>query len=637
MFSESNFLLLPRSIFQYKACKMKLSKNLPFYLLLILFACQTDPAILVEEISQDVHEVPTTLPMTILSLNHLSGFQQTTKNWQVAGSVYSDWDTEKSLEITEGTGILVNKPTDKIQGNIMTNWQHGDLDLEVDFLVPKGSNSGIYLQGRYELQILDSWGKDVVSFGDCGGIYQRWDDTKPEGQEGYEGTAPKVNASKAPGLWQNFKIEFQAPRFDENGQKIQNARFKKVYQNGFLIHENIELTGPTRGANFLDESATGPLYIQGDHGAVAFKNIKYKAYTQDRLKLNDLSYEFFDGKDDKLPDFSKLTPFRRGTIDSLDVEKASSQADGYRLRFTGKLEVPITGDYLFTTSIDDGGELLIDGQSVVFNEGDPGFGVERGIINLTKGLHDFTHTYYQEVWGAALAVEYEGPGIIKQFLASNIPFQSWRRNQIPILMESPDSPEMVRAFVNHLGEKKTNVLTVGDPLGVHYSYDLRTPNLIKVWKGKFADVSQMWRGRGEPQRLDPMNMSIDLTGELPVAILRNENAAWPGFIPDDFKFKGYEVDNDNRPTFKYTLKNAQFRDQILPGKDGKSLARTISKIGDLDNAYVRIAKGKKLVLQPNGLYNIDGDYYVKGEQLILRKDKELLAKIGERVQYSIYW
>ncbi len=617
---------------------MNILKRSFLFGLLLIVACKNDPAVIVEETNIEVtEEIPHLLPMTELVLNDLSQFETAGKNWQIVGEVYSDWQTEKSIETIAGEGVLANQPTDSEKANIMTTWEHGDLDLEIDFLVPKGSNSGIYFQGRYELQILDSWGKENVSSGDCGGIYQRWDDSQSEGKKGFEGTAPKVNASKAPGLWQNFKIEFQAPRFDENGQKIKNAIFKKVYHNGFLIHENVELTGPTRGPVFPEEAATGPLFIQGDHGPVAFKNIQYKAYTLDKLGLTDLSYEFFDGKDDKLPDFSQLTATKTGKLDSLDVKKASDQADGYRLRFTGKLEVPIAGTYLFTTMIDDGGELLIDGKSIILDDGDPGYGEERGLIDLTKGTHDFVQTYYQEVWGATLVVDYEGPGIIKQSLASEAPFHAWKQNQIPVVIEQPSTPEMIRSFVNHNGKKKTNILTVGDPAGVHYSYDLRNPNLIKAWKGKFADVSEMWRGRGEPQRLDPMNAAIDLTDGLPIANLSNENAAWPSFIPDDFKFKGYEVDDQNRPTFKYKLKTAQFTDQSLPSSDGKSLVRTITKSGDGANFYIRIAVGKRIQLQPNGLFNVDGAYYIEAQNLLLRNDKELLAKIDEKVEYMIHW
>jgi len=70
---------------------------------------------------------------------------------------------------------------------------------------------------------LDSWGKQSVSYGDCGGIYQRWDESRPEGQKGYQGYAPRLNASRAPGLWQKLFVSFQAPRFDRYGNKTENA------------------------------------------------------------------------------------------------------------------------------------------------------------------------------------------------------------------------------------------------------------------------------------------------------------------------------------------------------------------------------------------------------------------------------
>ncbi|NDF95727.1 MAG: DUF1080 domain-containing protein, partial [Proteobacteria bacterium] len=87
-----------------------------------------------------------------------------------------------------------------------------------------------------------------------------------------EGAAPRVNASRPPGVWQSFEITFRAPRFDSGGNKIQNAAFLKVVHNGETIHENVELSGPTRGGRG-DESERGPFRLQGDHGPVAFRNL----------------------------------------------------------------------------------------------------------------------------------------------------------------------------------------------------------------------------------------------------------------------------------------------------------------------------------------------------------------------------
>src|SRR5262249_999003 len=96
--------------------------------------------------------------------------------------------------------------------------------------------------------------------GDLGGIYNN--------------AAPKSNASKKPGEWQKFVIEFQAPGF-EGEKKTVNAKFIKVTLNDQVIHENVEMTkGVTPGGLTGKEAATGPLMFQGDHGPVSFRNIK---------------------------------------------------------------------------------------------------------------------------------------------------------------------------------------------------------------------------------------------------------------------------------------------------------------------------------------------------------------------------
>ena len=143
--------------------------------------------------------------------------------------------------------------------DIYTKEKFGDCTVEVELMVPKGSNSGVYLMGEYEVQVLDSFGKEKVGAGDIGGLYGA--------------KAPALNAAKEPGQWQKFIIEFVAPRF-EDGKKVSNARFVKVTLNEQVIHENVEMQKQTPGGVTGREAPEGPLMFQGNHGSVAYRNLK---------------------------------------------------------------------------------------------------------------------------------------------------------------------------------------------------------------------------------------------------------------------------------------------------------------------------------------------------------------------------
>ena len=200
------------------------------------------------------------------NLTGLKAMRPESSTWQVCGAVELGPEAEhQEFIIKPGTGLLVSGEKGKTS-NLCTEYQHGDCYANIEFKVPQGSNSGVYFQGKYELQICDSYGKDDVGFGDCGGIDVRWIDNK-----NVDGHAPRFNASKAPGKWQTLYVIFKAPRFDADGKKIANAMFVRVDHNGRVIHENVELKGPTRSAMPGPEAPLGPLMIQGDDGPVAYR------------------------------------------------------------------------------------------------------------------------------------------------------------------------------------------------------------------------------------------------------------------------------------------------------------------------------------------------------------------------------
>ena len=213
-------------------------------------------------------------PNSLFNGRDLSGWKKPTGDWQTAHSVSLDSANNKKFAIEPGPGVLVNGPKGTTS-NLLTEMEHGDVEAHVEFVVPKASNSGVYFMGRYEIQVLDSWGVKQLKYGDCGGVYGSCSDPKPD----FKGRPPSVNASKPPGEWQTFDIIFRAPRFDANGKKTENAKFIKVVHNGTVIHENVEVPRPTCAAHWLDEKPKGPLMLQGDHGPVAYRNLTLKLLT----------------------------------------------------------------------------------------------------------------------------------------------------------------------------------------------------------------------------------------------------------------------------------------------------------------------------------------------------------------------
>ena len=154
------------------------------------------------------------------------------------------------------------------KGSIITKQNFQDFKLHLEFSVPETpagtkhqgrSNSGVYIQRRYEVQILDSYGLKSAN-NDCGAIYKI--------------KAPDSNVCKKPGRWQSYDITFHAPRFEKQGKdfkKVKNARIT-VLHNAVLIHNNIEIPNKT-GAGRPEGPKPGPILLQ-DHGnKVRFRNI----------------------------------------------------------------------------------------------------------------------------------------------------------------------------------------------------------------------------------------------------------------------------------------------------------------------------------------------------------------------------
>jgi len=143
--------------------------------------------------------------------------------------------------------------------------EFGDCTVHVEFMLAympdqrgqSRSNSGVYLEGRYEVQVLDSFGLNGEN-NECGGIYTV--------------SKPQVNMCLPPQTWQTYDIEFQAPDFDASGKKTDYAHIT-VKHNGVLVQDGITVPHPTPSSIFPNEAAKGPLHLQDHHCPVRYRNV----------------------------------------------------------------------------------------------------------------------------------------------------------------------------------------------------------------------------------------------------------------------------------------------------------------------------------------------------------------------------
>ena len=178
---------------------------------------------------------------------------QDVSNWTQRNGDAANWIVQDGV-------VAVNK------GDIMTQERFADFFLHLEFMTPdmpdatgqaKG-NSGVFLQGRYEIQVLDSYGIETPGKGDCGAIYDQY--------------APLVNACKPPLEWQTYDVCFRSARVSEDGEVLEKTRLT-VLQNGIVIHNNVELPGVTVLAIDEQVGTPGPILLQ-DHGNdVKYRNI----------------------------------------------------------------------------------------------------------------------------------------------------------------------------------------------------------------------------------------------------------------------------------------------------------------------------------------------------------------------------
>ena len=206
-----------------------------------------------------------------IDLNRPDAWKNRAKGWATAAAARLDAQDPKRLATEPGSALLCNGPAGKVP-NISTVEEFGDVEVRFDFLLPRGSNSGIKFQEVYEVQLFDSHGVMEPKGTDSGGVYPR-SELKPKYHHIDEGHPPLVNAALPAGEWQTLEATFIAPRFDRDGKKVADARISATL-NGRKVQDDLKVDTPTGNNHRNKEKATGPLLLQGDHGPVAIRNMR---------------------------------------------------------------------------------------------------------------------------------------------------------------------------------------------------------------------------------------------------------------------------------------------------------------------------------------------------------------------------
>ncbi len=587
-----------------------------------------------------------------LPLEDLSAFRTPGSNWQIVGSASASLDTDNELLTQPGKGVLVNLPGSQAQEDLYSAFEHGDVDLELEFMMARNSNSGIYLQGQYEIQLLDSHGKTTVTYGDCGGIYQRWDEARGQGNQGFEGQAPRAQVTKAPGLWQKLTISFQAPRFSASGARISPAKILLVTLNGHPIHEQVTLSGPTRGSDKPHDIPMGPLRIQGDHGPVAFRNVRIRTYDLATIETKDLQYQVFTGAYDQLPALSTLQPVASGTMEALTSE-VIQENDKFITNITGKLVLPRDGRYEVDLNTLGNGQLFVDGKEVI----PYGWWEQQGSFEGIAGEIPFQLIYHKrDSWynnGIALSVS--GPGMRSQplHLRSSMPLSSPVN---PIFVDVTDQTTLMRCFIDYseadYSRRVVHAVSVGSPSGLHYTYDPDRATLVQGWRGDFLDATPMWhdRGDGSSRPRGAVEVFGDKAG---VAYSAGNQMAWPEEVPADlgYHFEGYRLNASKEPVFLYKLGDAQVADhwQALSTRTG--LQRTVELNGKAPaGALLKLAEGvdiQQVGKTSSGMtYLVDQRFYLHlpvaaSASVVQRAGRSFLvvdlSNVSQQLQYSLQW
>jgi hypothetical protein len=433
---------------------------------------------------------------------------------------------------------------------------------------------------------------------------------------------PLTDAKRKEGLWQ--KVELVLSLTGINGIPV----IEKVILNDLLIHSNVLLPNLN--------NAAGKLSFTNQTGLVAFKGFEYIAFEKKQpISIGNLTYTLEETYNSDRSFESKKQEKVGGKSTSLTFD-IPNNFNKYILHYKGDMTVEKDAIYGFTLEHQGTGKLLIDGEQVVGSGEYLYRNPISGMKEIKAGKHSFEFIYHPIYWRPVFGVEVSGADF-RPYGLNDPKTLPTRQLEGGIFIDNVESKaKTIRSFLNFNGTKLTKVISVGTPEKIHYSFDLDNGSLLQVWKGKFADVTQMWHERGEPQLLYPSGLLTVLNNEIPFFELNNE--AQPD-VYTEFLNTAYDLDESGIPTYTYNWKNASFTQKFSPSNGGllceinsnqisqfgytiavgKEITKLSDKLYKVDNFYIEINEKAKVYIKENA-----GKYYLR-------------ANLTGKIVYTLTW
>ncbi len=533
---------------------------------------------------------------------------KTSSGWQTAGS-FSVNPFANDIKLTPGNAVYVANGKG---GTLETKETFQDCQLSFDFMLSPTSTGVFSIWGQYDI-LLSS---EPDKFGEL------------RSKSGVAHT-PLVNATRAAGLWQHIEIAIRKSEYVSGKALIEYVKI-----NGLEVFQNVFVDAPKMGGSMVFENPKGNFAVR-DFKILTFADIK-------PITVANIDYEHyktFDWENQKIADGS--TPDLTGSMKLLNHDVGQGRVrENFLNRYKITLNVAQQGNYAFLYDYAGNGSLVMNGKMLLPKLDQTDRMSRIAYVSLEKGTHTLELEYSKAWWGAQLGLFIAGDGIrpYPVHAATSLPE---KRFPGEIIVNPTSETEVIRSFFMHGNEKRTHVVSVGSPTGIHYAFDLNQGNLLAVWKGEFANVTEMWHERGEPQILQPKGLAISFSGKPLIAMKSQKNQ-----LPDNYEdvteidYQATRFDENEKPTFVYTFRGKTLTQTLTPTKDG--LEHTVTIDGQTNELILRVAEGKDVEKLDNGTFRVD-DYYVKmstaaGAEIVTNKDsKSIVVPAKPTFSYSIIW